>query len=184
MKLTRLQTGRLFGSRRRRSKGAEMVEFTLNFLPFMIMIIVIVDTAWAIFAESTLQQAVRMAVRSGVTYTTTQVPSGQNLTTAVKALVQQHSVGLLKGATGLGYVKVNYFDGNNPSTDVSAQTWGNTSGNIMQVSVQNYPLSPLMARFWNWTGGVDASPMNISVYAADVIEPMSTSVTPAIGPAP
>jgi Flp pilus assembly protein TadG len=172
----------LRGSRSHRTRGAELIEFTLNFLPFMIMIIELVDTAWAIFAQATLQQAVRMAVRNGVTLTTAQVTT--NLTDTVKANVQAHSVGLLKGNTGLSYIKVHYFDANNPSNDVSNQSWGNTAGNIMRVSVEGYPLNPLMARFWSWKSAVDKSPMSMTVYAADVIEPMSTSVTPAIGPAP
>ena len=133
-------------------------------------------------AQATLQQAVRMAVRNGVTLTTAQVTT--NLTDTVKANVQAHSVGLLKGTTGLSYIKVHYFDANNPSTDVSNKSWGNTAGNIMRVSVEGYPLNPLMARFWSWKGAVDNSAMAMTVYAADVIEPMSTSVTPAIGPAP
>lgn len=182
MKQTNPQAAIRYSRRRRRSKGAELVEFTLNFLPFMVMIIAIVDTSWAIFAQSTLQQAVRMAVRTGVTMTTAQVST--NLTDTVKALVQQHAVGLLNGSTKLQYIKVNYFDSANPSNDVSNKSWGNNSGNIMQVSVRNYPLSPLMARFFNWNSAPDASPMSINVYAADVIEPMSQSVTPPIGPAP
>jgi len=168
--------------RRRRSQGAQLVEFTLNFLPFMIMIVVLVDTSWAIYAESTLQQAVRMAVRTGVTLTSTQVTT--TLTDTVKSMVQQHAVGLLNGSTGLGYIKVHYFDANNPSSDVSNQTWGNNPGNIMRVSVENYPLVPLMPRFFNWKGGVDNNPMNMTVYAADVIEPMATYLTPPIGSAP
>src|SRR5580700_1307855 len=52
------QTGFPRRSRRRRgSQGAQLLEFTLNFLPFMVMIIVLADTAWAIFAQATLQQA-------------------------------------------------------------------------------------------------------------------------------
>jgi len=171
-----------YSRRRRRAKGAQIVEFTLNFLPFMAMVIVVVDTAWAVFAEATLQQSVRMAARVGVTLTNTQING--DLTSAVKALVQQHSVGLLNGATGLSYIKVNYFDGNNPSTDVSTQSWGNISGNIMQVSVQNFPLVPLMARIFTLKDSPDRNALSISVYSADVIEPMSTSLTPPIGAAP
>jgi len=151
-------------------------------LPFMAMIIVVVDTAWAVFAEATLQQAVRIAARQGVTFTTAVIST--DLTSAVKSLVQQHAVGLLNGATGLSYIKVNYFDGNNPSNDVSNQSWGNISGNIMQVSVQSYPLVPLMARIFTLKDSPDKNSMAISVWAADVIEPMATSLTPPIGAAP
>jgi len=163
-------------------RGAEALEFTLNLLPFMIMVVVLVDTSWAIYTKATLQQAVRMAVRDGVTVTTTTV-SG-NLTATVKTMVQQHANGILNGSTGLGYIKVHYFDQNNPSSDVSNQTYGNQPGNIMQVSVENYQLHPLMSRFFNWSGTPDASPMNISVYAADMIEPMASNLVPPIGPAP
>jgi Flp pilus assembly protein TadG len=148
----------------------------------MVMCIVLVDTAWAIFAQSTMQQAVRMAVRSGVTLTTSQVTT--NLTDTVKAQVQAHAVGLLNGPTGLSYIKVHYFDQDTPTLDVSSTASGNRPGNIMQVSVQGYPLSPLMARFFALRDTVDRSPMSMTVYAADVIEPMATFVTPAIGPAP
>jgi Flp pilus assembly protein TadG len=171
-----------YARRRRRSRGTELIEFTLNFLPFLAMIIVVVDTAWAIFAEATLQQAVRLAVRRGVTLTASQVTG--NLTDTVKSLVQQNSVGMLNGTSGLSRIKVNYFDQNNPSVDVSNQAWGNTPGNIMQVSVQNYPLSPLMARIFSWSSNVDKGATGITVYAADIIEPMATSSTPPIGPAP
>jgi Flp pilus assembly protein TadG len=173
---------RRYSRKRRGTQGAQLIEFTLNFLPFMIMIVVLVDTAWAIYAQATLQQAVRMAVREGVTLTTAQVTT--NLTDTVKADVQAHAVGLLNGATGKAYIKVNYFDQDTPTLDVSGTASGNRGGNIMQVSVQGYPLSPLMARFFSWKDTVDHSPMNMSVYAADVIEPISTSATPAIGPAP
>jgi Flp pilus assembly protein TadG len=181
MKHTNIRAGTRHGRRRRGTRGAELVEFTLNFLPFMAMIIVTVDTSWAIFAQATLQQAVRMAVRTGVTLTSNQVST--NLTDTVKGIVQQHAVGMLSGSTGLSRIKVNYFDANNPTVDVSAQSWGNSAGNIMQVSVRSFPLSPLMARFYSWKGAPDANPMSISVYAADVIEPMGT-FTPPIGPAP
>jgi Flp pilus assembly protein TadG len=180
-KYSGLAVPRRSSRRRRGTQGAQLLEFTLNFLPFMVMIIVLVDTAWAIFAQSTLQQAVRMAVRNGVTYTTAQVTT--NLTDQVKSDVQAHAVGLLNGATGKGYIKVHYFD-QDTQADVSGTASGNRGGNIMQVSVQGYPLVPLMPRFFSWKDTVDNSPMKMTVYAADMIEPIATFQTPAIGPAP
>ncbi|MBZ5618256.1 MAG: pilus assembly protein [Acidobacteriia bacterium] len=190
MKPPILRAAKRHRRRRHGMKGQELVEFTLNFLPFLIMIIVSLDTAWAIFVQSTMQQAVRMAVRQGVTLTTTsQNPDGSliittNLTDTVKGLVQQHAVGLLNGAKGKSYIKVNYFDRLNPSTDVSGLATGNNGGNIMQVSVRGYPMSPLIALFFSWKGSPDKRPMSVSVYSADAIEPMGLSVTPPIGPAP
>lgn len=178
---TGLLPGRRCSRRRRGTHGAQLIEFTLNFLPFMVMLIVLVDTAWAIFAQATLQQAVRMGVRQGITLTTAQVST--NLTDTVKAYVQAHAVGLLNGNTGKAYIKVNYFD-QDTQADVSTSSTGNRSGNLMQVSVVGFPLVPLMPRFFSWKSAVDATPMSMTVHAADMIEPIATYLTPAIGPAP
>ena len=40
-----------------RCKGAEILEFTLVLLPMLAMILVLMDTAWAIYVESSLQYA-------------------------------------------------------------------------------------------------------------------------------
>src|SRR5262245_33977400 len=79
-------------SRRRRTKGAELIEFTFTFLPFMAMVIFIVNTGWAVFAQASLQQAVRLACRSGITLTGTQT---NNLTASVKSIVQANAMGFL-----------------------------------------------------------------------------------------
>jgi hypothetical protein len=171
-----------FQGRRRRTAGAQVLEFTLNFMPFLAMTMLVTDTAWVVFGEATIQEAVRIAVRQGVTLTASQVST--NLTSTVKGIVQAHSAGLLNGTTNYGYIKVHYFNGQNPSQDVSNQTWGNIPGNIMQVSVENYSLNPLIVRLFRLKDTPDNSPLTVTVYAADVIEPMSTSQIPPIGSAP
>jgi Flp pilus assembly protein TadG len=90
-----------------RCKGAEVLEFTLVLLPMLAMILVLMDTAWAIYVESSLQYAVRVGVRSGVTITAAQTPKGSCLTDMVKSTVQQNSFGLLSGASNLALIKVN-----------------------------------------------------------------------------
>ena len=57
------------GLRRRRSSGSQVLEFTFAFLPLLAFTFVLLDTAWAVMAKATVQRAVRMAVRSGVTLT-------------------------------------------------------------------------------------------------------------------
>jgi Flp pilus assembly protein TadG len=170
-----------------RRKGAEVLEFTLVLLPLLAIILVLLDTAWAIFAKSTLQYSVRLATRRGITLTASQITSGQCLTDVVKSTVQQSSFGLLSGSAKLALVKVNYFqppaaNSNNPVIDVSAQSNGNAPGNIMQVSVQGYSLVPLAPRLFTWNQKPDANPLVISVYAADLIEPSRNP--PCIGTAP
>src|SRR3954454_18102411 len=95
--LTLLHGERYMSSRRNRSrKGAEIIEFTLILLPLLAMLCVIIDLGWAVFAKSTLQRAVRIGVRTGVTITGTQAnAAGTCLTPMVKSAVQQSALGLL-----------------------------------------------------------------------------------------
>jgi TadE-like protein len=169
------------------SKGGEALEFTLVLLPLLCMLLVLMDTAWAIYAKSSLQYAVRIGVRYGVTITAAQTPRGSCLTDMVKATVQQNSFGLLTGQSKLDLIKVNYFqppaaDKGGAVTDVSGQSNGNAPGNIMQVSVQNFSLLPLAARLFSWKETPDHNPLSITVYAADRIEPSRNP--PCIGTAP
>jgi Flp pilus assembly protein TadG len=181
--------GRL-GKRKRRQRGSELLEFTLVILPLLAMITVLVDTAWGIFAESTLQRAVRLGVRMGVTLTASspQVTAAGDLTSAVKQEVQNNALGLLNGSSNYAKIKVNYFLPPAPSsasaaTDVSSQANGDAAGNIMQVSVQNFVLNPLMPRIYGSNIPVDNSSLVIaSVSSADIIEPSRNP--PPIGTAP
>jgi Flp pilus assembly protein TadG len=174
-------------------RGAEPLEFTLVLLPLLAMVTVLLDTSWAVFAKATLQRAVRIGVRSGITLTSTQMAQGACLTDTVKAIVQSNAIGLLGRGTGsssYALIKVHYFqppatNSSSAATDVSANSDGDQPGNIMQVSVQNYSLIPLLPRIYNWHTTADTSPLVIQgVYSADLIEPASSTVRPCVGTAP
>ena len=170
-----------------RRKGAEVLEFTLVLLPLLAIVMVLLDTSWAIFAKSTLQYSVRQATRRGVTITAAELTTGQCLTDVVKSTVQQNSFGMLTGDSKLALIKVNYFqppkaDSTDPVVDVSTQSDGNTPGNVIQVSVQGFSLLPLVPRLFSWSQKPDNNPLLISVYAADRIEPSRNP--PCIGTAP
>ena len=177
-----------YARRRRRTRGSELLEFTLVVVPLLAMVTVLADTAWAIYAESTLQRAVRIGVRTGVTLTAGQMAGGACLTDTVKSVVQTNAFGLLNGATGLAKVKVNYYlpplpNSGSAATDVSTQSNGDAPGNIMKVSVEGFSLAPLMPRiFGGKTNAVDNSPLVITVNSADIIEPNRNP--PCIGTAP
>jgi hypothetical protein len=154
-------------------------------LPLFCMLFVLLNIAWAVFAKSTLQRAVRMGVRSGITITS--VSTGSSLTDTVKGIVQANSLGLLHGTSGLGYIKVNYFlppaaNSTSAPVDVSTALNADAGGNIMQVSVQGYPLVPIVPRVFYWYEKPDDNPLIVSVYAADLIEPSRTP--PPVGSAP
>jgi Flp pilus assembly protein TadG len=163
-----------------------MMEFTLVFLPFLAMATVLLDTCWAVFTKCTLQYAVRVGVRTGITLTASQT---SNLTSTVKSIVQQNSFGILKNTN---LIQVHYLqppatNSNGAVTDVSTVTTasnpGNSPGNIMVVSINNYALNSLVVRIYNWRS-TDSSAGTISVSSADLIEPMSKEQIPPIGTAP
>jgi Flp pilus assembly protein TadG len=168
-------------SRWRRSRGSEIIEFSFILLPLLLIIAVLLDSAWAIFAKSTFQYAVRTAVRRGITLTATspQITGGGGtcLTAAVQSIVQQSAMGLLHGNNNLQYIKVRYYlppppNSNAALTDVTAQANGNSPGNIMEVAVEGYPLVPLLPRIFLGPGQPDKNPLTFqSVNAADLIEP-------------
>ena len=173
--------------RAKRCKGSELLEFSLMALPLLAMMTVLVDTAWAVFAESTLQRAVRIGVRSGVTLTAAQMATGACLTDTVKGIVQSNAFGLLNGG-GLAKIKINYYqppqpNSTGPATDVSTQPNADAPGNIMKVSVQGFSLNPLMPRIYGGNIPVDNSSLVIvSVSSADIIEPSRNP--PCVGTAP
>ena len=181
--------------RRRRSRGSQILEFTFVFLPLLAFTTVLLDTAWAVMAKATVQRAVRMAVRSGVTLTASQMTGSACLTDTVKGIVQGDSLGLLNGVTGLSYIKVNYYQppsagSSAPVTDVSScaavnvscPTIADVAGNIIQVSVQGLTVTPLIPRIFGLGMAPDNAPLLVSVYSADLIEPHDNP--PCVGTAP
>jgi hypothetical protein len=169
-----------------RRKGQEVVEFGFIILPLFGFIFVTLDIAWTIFAQGTLQYAVRTGVRYGVT--NQDVPGGSSLTAEIKNLVQRSSLGLLAGASGREKIKVHYYkpvldedlEPTGELLDVSGESNGNMGGNLMVVSVEAFSLAALFPRVS--TKGVDNKPVIFSVEAADQIEPRAAR--PPIGSAP
>lgn len=93
-----------------RCGGAEMLEFTLAFLPMLVMVFYVLDVSWGIFVKSTLEYSVRAGVRYGITITGKQATAASSdLTTMVKSKVQSNSMGLLPGSAGLAKIFVNYL---------------------------------------------------------------------------
>lgn len=168
-------------------RGSELVEFTLVLLPLLAILFVLVDVSWAIFAKATLLYAVRTGVRTGITITSAQASAAnETLTQMVKDTVQSSALGFLRGDTGRSYIQVHYFaqDATSPTglSDVSAQPNGNYPGNLMQVSVNNYPLPGLAPRIFGWFTPADKSPTVLNVVSADRVEPSGD--VPPIGAAP
>jgi TadE-like protein len=183
-------------SRRRRSSGAELVEFTFTFLPLLVIVTALVSVSWGIFAKSALQYAVKVGARQGVTLSL-QTPGGvTDVTSMVKNIVKQNSFGLLKDTS---LIHVHYYQPPDPEstadiTDVSTcpgtsttspctGTPGNYPGNMMVVSVDGYSLAPIMLRLFAWNkADYSATPLNVS--SGDLIEQFDPSQRAPMGTAP
>lgn len=193
MTQTALQTARTPSRRPARDdgcRGQQLIEFTLVLLPLLFLVFGLANIAWSIWVCSTLQSAVREGVRYGATNQA--VPTGSDQTTEIKKVVQTWAIGLLGGTSARSMIHIHYYQPPAPTStalpvDVSVPSLehpgqGNAGGNIMVVSVDNYPLPPLTPRLYNWSDKIDNSKQSITVSSADRIEP--TRNPPPQGAAP
>lgn len=157
---------RSISRRRRRQSGNAMVELALVILPVFAILTMFFDLAFALFSWSTLQNAAREGCRYAITFQTSG-SLGQDA--SIKAQVATFSMGLLTSTSSL--INVNYYTQAAPTTAIAAPN-GNVPGNIVQVSVQGYPLTwlvPLSGTCCGSSSYRGTSPATISVYSEDVL---------------
>jgi hypothetical protein len=82
-------------------------------------------------------------------------------------------MGILRGATGLSYIHVNFYSLVGGALTPCTTTGCNAPGNLMQVSVDSYPLPALVPHLYSWAMSAAVNPGMISAMAADEIEPSS-----------
>jgi len=152
-------------SRRRSRRGSQFVEAGLALVPFCAVLFLVVDTAWGLWVKATLQHAVREGVRYGITGRTAG-DAGQ--IASIKAVVQNQAMGLLSGDRA-STLFVRFYD---PAT--LAATGSNSAGNVLEVAVEGYPVTPLAPLLRS------ASVFSLTVRAADIIEPSPGGVAPAL----
>ncbi|MBX9604375.1 MAG: pilus assembly protein [Bryobacteraceae bacterium] len=160
--------------RNRRRSGHAALEIGLVMLPTFAVIFGFLDIGMALFSWSTLQNAVREGCRYAITY---QMDGNSNHDTAIRKKVSQFSMGLVKWDASPNLIFIDYYAPANPNT-VLAFPNGNNPGNIIEVSVRNYP--------WRWiapfSGTISqpsyaVNPLNISVYSADIMGGYPLGVT-------
>jgi Flp pilus assembly protein TadG len=151
---------RKFRNARDRRRGSQVVEAGLMMLPFLALGFMTMDAGWAIFVKATLQHAVREGVRYGITG---QVDSSGYQITSIQNTVVSQSLGLLTSSQ----VSVAFLD-----SSTLAATSSNAGGNIVQVSVTNYMVTPLAPLLRSSAG------IPVSVTGADVIEGSPGGIPP------
>ena len=159
-------------------------------MPFFAIIGGFVDIGMAMFTWNTLQNAAREGTRYAITY---QTSSGLGQRDSIKARVSQWAMGLVTASaistTGANtpYVDVLFYTKPtqaSPNGSLITAANGNASGNIVEVSIKNYPYA-LMAPFSGSLSSVTAqafyatpgSNLTIQVFSADLL-----GGTPAGGP--
>ena len=173
-------------SRQRRS-GHVMLEMALGFFPFFGLIFGIADFSMVMTINSTLQNAVTMGVREGITYNLVYNNVTYTSQTAlVQAVVQANSGGWLTAANTPTYVSVSYYAPGALSTAVVATYDGNGNitnapnapGNVMEVKVRGYP--------WNWLlplpNIMPGLGMTLNSSALDVLQSLPVGVFTAPNP--
>ncbi len=151
-------------NRKRRQRGAEIVEFGLTCLPMFGLIFLMLDLSWMVFAQVTLQSAVREGVRYAITG---QTMTGMGQDASIKTVVQNAAVGFLSGTNGANQIAINYYL---PTTLQS--TTSNASGNVVEVSIQGFAISPMGPILHS------GSPVAISARASDIVQPSPNGVAP------
>lgn len=162
---------RISKKRRRTSGGNAWVEMALVMLPFFALITAFFDVSFALFSWSTIQNGVREGSRYAITFQTAP-PSGSAWTCSgqdncIENVVATNSMGLVTVAGGL--IHVNYFAQTALNTAIATPN-GNVPGNVVEVSVQAYPLNwmiPLSGTINNPLR--PTSPTTINVYSSDVL---------------
>jgi Flp pilus assembly protein TadG len=124
------------------------------FVPFLALTFLVLDTGWAIFVKATLQTAVREGVRYAVT--------GQT-SASIQPVVQQYALGLLSGNQASSLI-INCWNPANTKPNPPDATQCGIGGNVVEVSVQGYQISPLAPLLRS------SDPVGITVSAADIIE--------------
>ena len=144
--------------------GNTLVEVSLILVPLFGLLFGILDFGFATFLRSTMQHAVREGARYAVTY---QTQAGMCQDASIKSIVQTASMGFVP--SGSSYVQVRYF---NPTTFGEITTGGNSPGNIVEISIENYKYSWLAPIFWSST------PLWINVRSSDRMEGLPGGMQP------
>jgi len=144
-------------------KGSEIIEFGLVIVPLLAFVLLIVDIAWVLFAQSTLQFAASEGVRYAVT---SQTMSGMGQDASIRTVVINDAFGFVTSATSSN-IAINYY---NPST--LAATNSNAGGNVVQIVISGvnvFPLGPI----WR-----SQTAMVLTASSSDVMEASPGGIPP------
>jgi Flp pilus assembly protein TadG len=150
--------------RKRRERGSQFVEAGLMLVPFLALAFLALDAGWAVFIKATLQHAVREGTRYAVTG---QTQNGLGQSASIQAVVKQYALGLLDGGQA-NTLTINCWNPAKAKPSPADATQCGVGGNVVEVSVQSYQISPLASLLR------PANPVPVTVSAADIVEGASS----------
>jgi Flp pilus assembly protein TadG len=156
--------------KQRGQRGNTIVETALILMPMLAMFIGVLDVSMVVFLQSTLMHSTREGSRFAVTYRPTynSVSCAASQATCITQVVEDNSFGFLRSSNA-NLITVNYYTVNDLSNPVETcnsgtctqtgvlpqtlsngkvVTYANQPGNVIEVTVRNYP--------WNWMLPVSA----------------------------
>jgi len=152
------------------------MELVFFLFPTLAIVCAFLDIGMALFVWNTLQNAVREGTRYAITY---QVDATGTQTASVKDTVASWSMNLVRAsATSANppYIAVDFYTppttANPSGTLVTGTANANASGNIVQVSINNYPykwMAPFSGTFWGGFYQAPGSSLGITTVSADVL---------------
>lgn len=165
--------------RNRKRSGTVIMELGMMLLPTFAIIFGFLDIGFAIFTWNTLQNAVREGTRYAITMQTDgQSPAGQinsiKRRTASWALNFVNATSTSASGPQIPWVDVKFYQ---PGTNTQMTgTGSNRPGNIVEVSVRNYPykwMFPFSGTLYPSSPTSFYAPLggnlNLNVYSADVL---------------
>jgi Flp pilus assembly protein TadG len=177
-----------------RRSGTGLLELVFLLMPALALICGFLDIGMVLFTWNTLQNAVREGTRYAITY---QVDSSGSQTTSIKDTVSAWAMGLVKASSTSGsganapYINVNFYTpptvANPNGSLLPATANANAPGNIVEVSIRNYPyawMAPFSGAVSSSTAtsfyATPGSKLTIAVYSADVLGGTPVGGIPAI----
>jgi Flp pilus assembly protein TadG len=146
----------------------------LCLLPFLAVTFLTASLAWAIFTKASLQHAATAGLRYAIT---SQTMPGKGHDDSIKTVIQQCAMGLLNG-DNLSKVKIQYYTIDN-TTGALTKTNMNSGGNIVEISVEDFPAGPLTPILsWGSSASASNTPMVFNVRASGRMESSPNGVAP------
>ena len=181
--------GRRLNSRRRRQGGQDLTEFSLVIAPLLLSLFFVLDIAWLVYSQATLQYAVVQGVRYAITLQTT---GGMGLFPSIKTTVQQNAFNGMLGRDNsspywnkivvtLYTAEGTYLADSNQSSPPASADGIQTDGSapLVEVSVTGYKMSPFMPTVTD-PGKTVLAPVILSARSWDLMEVPSLNGAPSL----